>query len=219
MPDLSFRQTLSTFPGTAPRLLGKWKVWLVIIGDPSSFAIESEIAEVLSSNSQLALGFFVIHLGGTAFGVRKPDASLLGCSFHEVIDRLARRGTHCIPALDDIEARLVVDAYLDAIYRQSSRADYFGLSREEFIDALSRPAVSWAPDGDEAFDDGSHVLQMNVGNKVRLIAFVHADGGNAALLSEKWLEAGSFYEVLSRWSARFVAERAGRLEQIQTTPT
>ena len=32
--------------------------------------------------------------------------------------------------------------------------------------------IVWAPDGDEAFDDGSYVLQVESGDQVRLIAFV-----------------------------------------------
>ena len=36
-------------------------------------------------------------------------------------------------------------------------------------------ALVSAPDGDEAFDDGSYVLQFDVGDRVRLIAFKRPD--------------------------------------------
>lgn len=193
----------------------------MIVGDPSSFAIESEIAKVFSINSQLALGFFVIHVSGRTFGVREPEASLLGCSFFEVKSRLARRGTHCFPVLDDIAASSVADAYLDAIYRETPRTAYFGLSREGFADAMYASAIAWAPDGDAAFDDGGHVLQMDVGGKVRLIAFENTGVREelAISLREEWLEAELFYDVLLRWSTRFAVERTLLLGQMKAVPT
>jgi hypothetical protein len=61
-----------------------------------------------------------------------------------------------------------------------------------------------------AFDDGSCVLQLDVGNKVRLNAFINTDSPEdvGATLSEEWLDAGLFYGVLSRWSELFAAEWA-----------
>ncbi len=37
--------------------------------------------------------------------------------------------------------------------------------------------LMWAPDGDEAFDDGSYVLQIDSGSLVRLIGFKGTSGG------------------------------------------
>lgn len=55
----------------------------MIVGDHRIFAIESGITEAVESLPQLALGYFVIHVGGRAFGIRQPDASMLGCSFNQ----------------------------------------------------------------------------------------------------------------------------------------
>jgi hypothetical protein len=60
---------------------------------------------------------------------------------------------------------------------------------------------------DEAFDDGSYVLQFDVGDRVRLIAFKsdesyrHASG----TLSDVWLPADEFYNVLREWRDAFEA--------------
>ncbi|MFK0163649.1 Imm42 family immunity protein [Rhizobium sp. NPDC090279] len=187
----------------------------MIIGDSDLFAIESEITTAFPSLSQLALGFFAIHIGGRAFGVRAPDASMLGCSFDEVNNRLRRRGTHFVAVLAAIEASDIMNAYLDAFYRDSSRIDYFGLSSEAFVEALLSNAVIWAPDGDEAFDDGSHILQFDIGGMVRLIAFVneHTSRSGIGAISEKWLNADTFYQILARWSELFTAEWAKELER------
>lgn len=190
----------------------------MIVGDPTTFAVESEINEAVPSVSQRGLGFFVIHVGGRAFGVREPDASMLGCSFEAVNDRLRRKGTHCIPVLDRIDARLVVEAYLDAMYRASSRADYFGLTQEKFADCLHASAVIWAPDGDAAFDDGGHVLQFDVGSRVRLIAFANeaVQGGAVDAVVEEWLDADLFYDTMARWSEGFALEWTRKLAQGRT---
>lgn len=180
----------------------------MIVGDRTSFAIESEITKPFPRISQRGLGFFVIHIRGQAYGVQEPDASMLGCSFETVNGRLQRRGTHGVPFLAEIDASLIAEAYLDAVYRQTARIDYFGLSHSAFVKALHESAITWAPDGDEAFDDGSHVLQLDVGNKVRLIAFRNTDSPEDVVgtLREEWLDADLFYGVLSRWSELFAAE-------------
>jgi hypothetical protein len=45
----------------------------------------------------LALGFFVIHIGGRCYGVRAQDATMLACSFSKVERRIAERGLHTAP--------------------------------------------------------------------------------------------------------------------------
>lgn len=187
----------------------------MIVGDSAAFAIESDILQAFPKIGQPALGFFVIHLGGRMFGVKAPDASMLGNSLLAVDNRLQRRGKHCAPLLADIEATRLAEAYLDAIYADTPRTDYCGLSRQAFIDTLSSHHVVWAPDGDEAFDDGSHVLHFDVGERVRLVAFVNTESRAdlPASIRQIWLEAEVFYAVLWRWKERFMAEWTRRLEQ------
>ncbi|NLR98004.1 hypothetical protein HGP17_14385 [Rhizobium sp. P38BS-XIX] len=76
----------------------------MIVGDYRVFAVESTVADVIESPSQLALGSFVIHVGGRSFGLSQPDATMLGCSFYEVQNRLQRRGTHLLPLLNEVVA-------------------------------------------------------------------------------------------------------------------
>ena len=184
----------------------------VVVGDRMSFAIESGITRAFPSPSQRALGFFVIHIRGKAHGVQEPDASILGCSFEAVNDRLRGRGTHQVPFLSTIDAPLIAEAFLDVTYRQTARDDYFELTAAEFTEILHGNAIVWAPDGDEAFDDGSHVLQFDVGNKVRLIAFVNAESPEevGGTVVEEWLDDEVFYRVLYRWREQFAAEWVSR---------
>jgi hypothetical protein len=192
----------------------------MIVGDRKSFAIESSITQTFPSLGQRALGYFVVHIRGKSYGVQKQDASMLGCSFEGVNDRLRRRGTHRIPFLSTIDAPSIAEAFLDAIYRETERIDYFGLPNTEFSDILHKSSVAWAPDGDEAFDDGSCVLQFDVENKVRLIAFVNAGSPDevATTIVEEWLDVNLFYDVLSRWSELFAAEWTTKFQENSSNP-
>ncbi len=192
---------------------------VAVVGDRTSFAIESAITQAFPNLAQRALGYFVIHIRGKAYGVQEPDASMLGCSFEAVNDRLRRRGTHQVPFLSTIDAPLIAKAYLDAWYRRTARVDYFGLPAADFTEILHENAIVWAPDGDEAFDDGSHVLQFDVDNKVRLIAFENAESPEnvGSTVVEEWLDDEVFYGVLSRWSEQFADEWANKSGENSST--
>ena len=72
----------------------------------------------------------------------------------------------------------------------------------------SKTDCMWAPDGDEAFDDGSYVLQFDVKDRVRLIAF-KSDGKysyDPSTLSDVWLAAENYYGVLKQWRDAFESE-------------
>jgi hypothetical protein len=66
----------------------------------------------------------------------------------------------------------------------------------------------WAPDGDAALDDGSYVLQFDVDDRVRVIAFRCRENflHDPATLSDVWLSADGFYNVLQQWHDAFEAE-------------
>lgn len=187
----------------------------MLVGDPNFFAIESSITIAFPGLGQRALGYFLIHLRGRSYGVRKPDASLLACSFGEVGDRLARRGTHQISYLSCTNASEIVEAFVDGEYRDTARTDYFGLSRSAFIDDVYANKIPWAPDGDEAFDDGSHVLQFDVEDKVRLIAFrqTGCPEDTASSVQEDWIAGDLFYGVLLEWSELFAEEWSSELRK------
>src|SRR5213592_1398943 len=144
----------------------------MIVGNPSVLAIESEITQAYGELGRRALGFFVIHVDGRAYGVRSPDASMLGCSFNEVEGRIKNRGGHVVP-FAEFEAEKIAAAFRRAIYADDVRDTdhFFGLRTADFAEAIYSKRIQWAPDGDEAFDDGAHVLQFDVKDRVRVIAF------------------------------------------------
>ena len=183
----------------------------MMIGNPAVFAIESEISRAYERLSFRALGFFVLHIGGVSYGVRKPEATMLACSFDEVQARMAFRGKHTAPFATEPDGGAIADAFRNAIYSNKQRASLFGIPLAEFCKFFYMPSnVMWAPDGDEAFDDGSYALQFDVESRVRLIAFKSDKGyrHDPNTLSDIWLPADDFYNILRKWHDAFEVEWA-----------
>ena len=180
----------------------------MLIGDPSTFAIESGTTCAYERLSFRALGYFLIHIGGRCFGVRDPDASMLACSLGEVEGRIARRGSHITPFATEIGGD-IADAVGVAIYApEDEEKRVFGMSQADLSKVFCSHHLIWAPDGDEAFDDGSRVLHFDAGDQVRLIGFKSGDDylHDPATLADLWLDASAFYEILDQWRSSFLAE-------------
>jgi len=185
----------------------------MIIGDPQFFAIESKITQVYERLSYKALGYFVIHINGHCYGVRKDDATMLACSFDEVKRRVANRGRHTAD-FAELDAGKIADAFRSAVYADEQEESYFGIELSKFRRHFDRNDndLLWAPDGDAAFDDGSYVMQFDVWNRVRLIAF-RSDQGHShdpSTLSEVWMPIEEFYRVLQQWLDLFETEWKGK---------
>ena len=66
------------------------------------------------------------------------------------------------------------------------------------------------PDADAAFDDGSHVLQFDVGPRVRLVGFKRLEGKiGAETIRDIWIDEPRYYEVLTDWLTEFRANWIG----------
>lgn len=182
----------------------------MLIGSPSVFAIESNITTAYDRLSLRALGYFVLHIAGNCYGQYQPDATMLACSYDAVIQRISARGKHIAPFASESNAVQIAEAFRQAIYSQYPADNYFGIPLADFVTFFSASGadIMWAPDGDEAFDDHSYVLQFDWGNQVRLIAF--KSGKNTWVeqntLTDLWLKAEDFYHILKTWHEAFHAE-------------
>ena len=182
----------------------------MIIGNPSVFAIESSITLAYERLSFRALGFFVIHAGGRRYGRHSSDSTMLACSYDEVERRVALRGNHTVPFASEPDAGQIADAFRNALYAEKQQQSHFGIPLAEFSHMIRSKRIMWAPDGDEAFDDGSYVLQFDVQDHVRLIAFKCGQDGlhDPSTMGDVWLAADDFYCVLQHWHEAFAAEWA-----------
>lgn len=71
---------------------------------------------------------------------------------------------------------------------------------------LYRHNILMAPDGDAAFDDGGHVLQFDLGEQVRLVAFKNPPDEKAGVhaIVDIRLDTDDFYEILAAWKEEFM---------------
>ncbi|TCL88061.1 immunity protein 42 of polymorphic toxin system [Rhizobium sp. PP-WC-2G-219] len=166
----------------------------MLVGDPTTFAVESEITEAYPSEPQMALGYFNIYILGKRYGVFHHNASLLGSSFQEVVERLERRGEHTATQYGRYDGYALAEQFLNAYYGESSDP--------ELTDAIFDRHILWAPDGDAAFDDGGHVFHFDVGNKVRLLGCINSRP-QPERFAELWLDADDFYGLLGAWRDAF----------------
>lgn len=178
----------------------------MIVGNPTTFAIESEISIAYSELGLRGLGYFLIYVDGYSYGVREQDATMLACSFDEVERRIAGRGLHLAKFSDTAPASFVANAVVDAIYSDSELETIMGEPREAFTNSIHRAHVLWAPDGDEAFDDGSIIIQIDYGESVRIIGFRMGENyrPEEGTLRSVVLDADAFYQVLIDWRSDFL---------------
>ena len=179
-------------------------------GDRGVFAIESAMSRVFDSTSLYGLGYFVVHLNNARFGVYARDATALACSLDEVRERISQRGKHSAAEWNDLDAFAMAHAFRAAVYDPSLLIEPALAGRlEDFAAILRASKLMWAPDGDEAFDDGSYILQIDSGSMVRLIGFRAQDeapGFDPGSLEEVVIPESEFYGVLERWVSRFLSE-------------
>jgi hypothetical protein len=180
----------------------------LLAGNPKIFAIESSITQAYERLSFRGIGFFVIFINGRCYGNRSPDATMLACSFGEVCKRLAERGQHYAPFAAESDAGSIAKAYRSALYSDQQAEFYFNLPLAEFSKIIYSNDIAWAPDGDEAFDDGSHVMQFDVGDRVRLVAFKNDPTQlyDPQTLNDAWLAADEYYGILQKWQDLFNSE-------------
>jgi hypothetical protein len=181
----------------------------MIVGNPAVFAIESEITRAYEQLSFRALGFFVIHVKARSYGRKEQDATLLACSLDEVGARVARRGSH-IPSFSiDADAGEIAVAVRRTLYTDCESGEhFFGMPAPEFAESIHASHLLWAPDGDEAFDDGSYVLQFEDRDWVRLVGFCSTEDSllDPASLRDVRLTVEEFYGILQKWHDTFIDE-------------
>jgi len=180
----------------------------VIVGDTQTLALKSCITQSYPNRGLLALGCFTIYVGGFRYGVDDPEATLLANSFDEVGRRIVDQGKRKV-AFSMAPAAEIADAAIAAVYADENDDELlFGLRRTDFRDLVYARRIVWAPDGAEAFDDGSRVLQLDVDDMVRVIGFRQASGyvHDPETLREIILQGERFYDILRTWRHKFEAE-------------
>lgn len=169
-------------------------------GDPYTFAVGAGVA-YRHRDWHMSLGHFCIHIDGFRYGIVTPDATALGNSFGELQHRILRQGDHRCYFSNRPAAEIAI-AYRTSFMGEELRSasfNYFGQRESVFKHALGQSHAEWAPDGDEAFDDSSYVLQFDLDDDFcRLVGFRAAEDGlfDPDTLREVTLTSTSFYAII-----------------------
>lgn len=175
-------------------------------GNRSIFGIESGVFEFIENPNQLGIGYFIIQMDGKEFGVKKERATILGNSYWEIKARLARKGRHTISFGEVASAAAISCSIANIIYNRHFKSEILNAEEiDELVRKLYENDLVWAPDGDSAFDDGSHIIQIDCENYVRLICFNNDETEDATLNSIVDLKISSleYYGILADWRAQF----------------
>jgi hypothetical protein len=183
------------------------------------FAIESFISNAYANRGIMAIGYFLIKINGISYGVKEYNATALACSYDEVIRRLEMRGKHIAPAelsvLPGLELAQLANDILYGDIDNDQDDCKISMSHDELIKVMYKRNLVWSPDGDEAFDDGSRVLQFDIDNEtVRLIGFktTSDDKVDISTLTDLIMDSNEFYLVLKKWADDFYKEWSCRAE-------
>jgi len=178
----------------------------ILSGNPNELAIESYVDEFLPEKSWRAIGCFLIHVGGRRFGVERPRATALACSFDEVRERLRCRGKHIFSPSEQVGATEIAFRVLNSRYcREFSGFEMKPEWADELDQVLFKNKLIWAPDGDAAFDDGGHIIQIDEGDMCRIVAFNNGetDRDTRESVVDVRLSCRRFYDILAQWSGQF----------------
>jgi len=179
----------------------------------NDFAIESFISILEPERGLMALGYFLIKIKGTSYGVKEEDATSLACSYDEVVRRLEMRGKHIAPAdlikLPSLELAQII--YSSIYYKISDEHNSwkYHIPRDTLAKMIYKNNLIWAPDGDEAFDDCSNVFQFDIDEKtVRLIGFKDTKDYKVdeSTLNDITMNSDDFYSILKEWAENFYKE-------------
>lgn len=175
----------------------------LLAGRVSRFAIETDVSTYYPANPAMASGKFFLHVDGRRYGVDEPDATCLGGPLRHIQQRISRRGGHLVPFAKEMTAQEIALIFLDSIYGNGCVAKNLGHAVEQVRRVISSRNIDWSSDVDEAFDDGSHVYQFDLGERVRLVACRNREVMD---ISEVVLPADVFYGILDRWQKSFTKE-------------
>jgi hypothetical protein len=190
----------------------------MIVGNPSVFAIESEITEAYEELGLRGLGDFFVHVLGHRYGL-EADFTMFVSPFEAIEKRIAKRGHHVAPFAALPEAGEIANAFIRAIYTETEEGELFlGLPLPQFEPYAN--LMSWSEDCGAAFDDGSYVLHLDVEDRARLIAFWRGDDGllDSSTLRDLSLGQDDFYGILQNWHESFEAEWTA-LPKVRATRT
>lgn len=166
----------------------------------NKFGIKCTIDELhptTDTSVSLAIGSYQLRLGEQWYGRSEESATALNISRDYAVS-FAESARRLSSELSGLSAEALATGYISVIYKEEPKnALEEALSTTEF----SRKHTI-APDGDEGFDDGTHILVFAINDSIRLIG-MRFDGHNISDITDVVVPAKEFAEKLKDWSRWF----------------
>ena len=144
----------------------------MIIGDTNSFAIVFEISDFVKSHF-IGIGSFNVYIKGTKYGQDDKGATTFFPLIPDLKKVLSEKEKSSELFINGNEVD-ICKAYYEAIYvGEELNKKYLGYSYVDFYNKILKiptNIISWSFIG-EAFDDGSHMLQINDTDRIKLLGF------------------------------------------------
>lgn len=164
----------------------------------SNFGIKCTIDELhptTDASTSLAIGSYQLRLGEQWYGRNEELATALNVS-RDWAEEFSKNARNLFSELAGLSADRLATGYISAQYKDGPTDDLReSLSAREF----SKHVL--APDGDEGFDDGTHILVFARDDGMRLVG-MRFDGHNVFDISDVVVPANEFTEKLiafTRW--------------------
>lgn len=176
----------------------------IVLGHSDSFMLDTCVSFIYPGNRITnAIGWFNIWISGHRYGCHEPDSTALAHSYDCVGAIIRNRGGHT-SALSEYSADDVALRLGGACFGDLEFTEVQGMSSDELYADVIRRRLWWAPDGDEAFDDGSNVILFDVGAHVRLVGFRMTDDAESVVdVHESTVPEAVFYDLLIEWRNGF----------------
>ena len=170
----------------------------MIVGDRSRFAVEIELHPDSPKSISTGFGLYRFWIADQPYGRSAPDASCLAASCDALRERLGQRGHHDATGMPTGNPLGILERAYWLIYRVT---DVHIASRQASAQEVAQARrLMMAPDGDEAFDDGSFVVQWDDRGVVGLAAGLVGEGDGPMIVDPvRSIRLGTvdFYDVVA----------------------
>jgi hypothetical protein len=169
------------------------------IGDINIFALEYSIIEYYDSR-YIGDGKFIVYINGTKYGKSNNNST----TFSSIIPSLGQRANTSNltdPIFEKYPPYDLAFACYDSYYGENPKEVYLGLNREHFLVLKRNNKIEWHG-MDEAFDDGSFIIQLNnANNEISLIGYraISSNPSQIEELNSIKLKYSIFSEIINQF--------------------
>jgi hypothetical protein len=170
-----------------------------LIGDRNQFAFDIRVCRLTPNLYYKGIGYFLIYVNGVRYGLSHCEAETLVSPYEAMKKRLQFRGGHVAEFSQYPDPKEIALAVWEPGYGEVQKETYAGLPIDRVVEMVHSGHIDWFPCGGSGFDDGSDIIQFDIGDKVRIIGYRVLDiYGTLADITDIQMPADEFYSLLQQ---------------------